>query len=489
MLIFELDGGSWDVIDPLLEEGRLPHIAALVRRGVRGSLRSIPPLISPAVWTTIYTGQPREKHGVLGFDATSQEVRYDRLWDIAHAHGVDCGVCGSLVTWPPYDVGGFMIPDIMARDSKTLPPQVAPLQDLVLNYPRGRSKSKYGLAAYARYGVALSRVGVGVRTMLALAREVLTSRVSHRPYRDTYWRRALLLQSLYADAFVRLYRTRRPGLATYHYHAVDTLSHRYWREYETGDDAYQEVIPAAYEAADRVLGRLLRVVGPEASVLVLSDHGFCNGAAEQALYTARLDRWIQLLGLEGTVTPTRLGRQHFLYFRDTSRMEEVGEKLQSTTFKETGASVFPRVAVRDGSSLFFLPPRTHSEGLTVVIPNHAELPFEELFKDTGHIQTGVHDPKGVAVLAGPSVQRGVQLEEASILDVVPTVLALLGLPVARDMTGRVWTEAIRAEFLEEHPVSFVDTYRREEAGAAERTDISEEDREVLYQRLRDLGYL
>jgi len=131
MLIFELDGGSWTAIGPLLEQGRLPNIAGLICRGASGVLRSIPPLLSPAVWTTIYTGQPRERHGVQTFDATSEDVRYKRLWDIAYANGIICGVCGSLVTWPPYNVGGFMIPDIMARDARTIPPQFASLQELV----------------------------------------------------------------------------------------------------------------------------------------------------------------------------------------------------------------------------------------------------------------------------------------------------------------------------------------------------------------------
>jgi predicted AlkP superfamily phosphohydrolase/phosphomutase len=489
LLIFELDGGSWAVIEPLLEEGRLPHIAGLIQRGARGVLHSVPPLVSPALWTTIYTGQPRERHGVLAFDATSQEVCYSRLWDIAHAHGMVCGVCGSLVTWPPYNVGGFMIPDIMARDARTIPPQFAHLQELALKYPRGREGANHNPILYARYAVALSRMGIRGQTMLNLAREVLISALLRRSYRDTYWRRALLLQQLYTDAFLRLYRTYHPGLATYHYHVVDTLSHRYWKAYESKeeDSSYHEVIPAAYRAADRALGSLLKVAGPDTTVVLLSDHGFHTAPEERSWYTARLARWIEILGLEGIVTPTRLGLQHFLYFRDTSRLVEISNALRSATFKETGIPALRRVVTRD-ESLFFLPPRVRGEGLTVIIPGYAELAFEELFKDTSHLESGTHDPEGIVVLAGPPVRQGVDMEKASILDVTPTLLALLGLPIAGDFEGRIWTEVIRPEFLERSPPVFVDTYRREMA-SGEGAELSDADRELLYRRLSDLGYM
>ena len=496
LLIFELDGGSWTAIEPLLRAGLLPHIADLVRRGSRGGLRSVPPLFSPALWTTIYTGQPRERHGVLTFDATSRDVRCRRLWDIAYAQGVPCGVCGSLVTWPPYDVGGFMIPDIMARDARTIPPQFAPLQELVVKYPRGQERPGYDLATYVRYALGLGQAGIRLRTLLALSREVLRAKLLRRPYRDTYWRRALLLQQMYADAFLELYHTYRPGLSTYHYHAVDTLSHWYWcwnnhapqenRSTSNGGH-YQEVVPAAYQAADNVLGRLLRAAGPDTTVLVLSDHGFRSSPEPWSRYKGRLVRWIQVLGLEGEATPTLMAQQHFLYFRTTSRMQGIAETLRSAHFKENGDPVLSQVTERE-KSLLFLPPRVRGEGLTVVIPNHVELPFEELFENTGQVNEGVHAPEGIVILAGPPVRPGIELREASISDVTPTALALLGLPLARDMEGHVWTEALRPEFLKQHPVSCVETYGGE-AGEPALATYDEEERQALYQRLRDLGYL
>jgi predicted AlkP superfamily phosphohydrolase/phosphomutase/tetratricopeptide (TPR) repeat protein len=53
-----------------------------------------------------------------------------------------------------------------------------------------------------------------------------------------------------------------------------------------------------------------------------------------------------------------------------------------------------------------------------------------------------HRPLGIFAAAGPGIRAGARLHGGSILDIAPTVLALLGLPAARDMPGRVLAEAL-----------------------------------------------
>jgi hypothetical protein len=45
-----------------------------------------------------------------------------------------------------------------------------------------------------------------------------------------------------------------------------------------------------------------------------------------------------------------------------------------------------------------------------------------------------------------------------VLDVTPTILYLMGLPVARDMEGRVATEILEDDFARAHPVTFIPSY-------------------------------
>ena len=59
-----------------------------------------------------------------------------------------------------------------------------------------------------------------------------------------------------------------------------------------------------------------------------------------------------------------------------------------------------------------------------------------------------HRTFGIAVASGPGVRPGDRLYGASVLDVTPTALHLLGLPVGGDMDGRAWAEVTTAG---EHP--------------------------------------
>lgn len=54
---------------------------------------------------------------------------------------------------------------------------------------------------------------------------------------------------------------------------------------------------------------------------------------------------------------------------------------------------------------------------------------------------GCHRPFGVVCLKGPDLKKNDRLYGASILDVTPTILTLLGLPIGTDMDGRPWLEA------------------------------------------------
>jgi predicted AlkP superfamily phosphohydrolase/phosphomutase len=73
---------------------------------------------------------------------------------------------------------------------------------------------------------------------------------------------------------------------------------------------------------------------------------------------------------------------------------------------------------------------------------------------------GIHDgaPDGLLLAVGDGIRAGGSLRAASVLDVTPTILYLMGLPVARDMEGRVLTEMIDDEFAHAHPVTYVPSY-------------------------------
>ena len=115
----------------------------------------------------------------------------------------------------------------------------------------------------------------------------------------------------------------------------------------------------------------------------------------------------------------------------------------------------------------------------------AALPAEE---EVSVGQTGVHHEDGILVVSGGPILPGVRVT-ASIYDIAPTVLALLGLPVAATMPGRVLEEAVDPEFFREHPVRRVDSYDRLLPRAHGGADLVEGPDTQLQEQLRALGYI
>lgn len=72
--------------------------------------------------------------------------------------------------------------------------------------------------------------------------------------------------------------------------------------------------------------------------------------------------------------------------------------------------------------------------------------------DLPTIQKSQHTPRGFLAAAGPHFKSGVQVTNAHIVDLAPTLLYLMGSPIPSDMEGRVLRELIQEEFLAKHPI-------------------------------------
>jgi predicted AlkP superfamily phosphohydrolase/phosphomutase len=83
----------------------------------------------------------------------------------------------------------------------------------------------------------------------------------------------------------------------------------------------------------------------------------------------------------------------------------------------------------------------------------AEAPF-------GGIRSGTHSgaPDGLLLAVGNGIRPGATVTNASILDVLPTLLYLAGLPVGRDMEGRVLAELLDDDFSSAHPLTYIPSY-------------------------------
>ncbi len=87
VLVIGWDAADWKVINPLIDQGKMPHTAALVERGVMGDLATLHPVLSPMLWTThrhrqaalqarhprLHRADPGRRLGAAGLAAVAQD--------------------------------------------------------------------------------------------------------------------------------------------------------------------------------------------------------------------------------------------------------------------------------------------------------------------------------------------------------------------------------------------------------------------------------
>lgn len=93
---------------------------------------------------------------------------------------------------------------------------------------------------------------------------------------------------------------------------------------------------------------------------------------------------------------------------------------------------------------------------------------------------------GILIVNGENIKQNTKITDASIYDLVPTTLYLMGLPVAEDMDGKIITEAIKQDFLEEYPISYIPTYETQSKAIQGTKDAKTEEE---MEKLKSLGYI
>lgn len=502
-LFIELDGATWDIINPLLEHGKLPNIKRLIESSASGDLVSILPAISPKIWTSIFTGKHHEKTGIDFFGGNSKIVRCKRLWDIFSDYGLRVGIFGSFVTWPPYEINGFMIPAVDSLGTETYPPKYEFIQEIALNERKktkgitSRSLSFIGLFHYA---YKLKTAGVRSGTYLRILNYLVQHVIRRFNPKDKYWRKLILHSEISTDIFLHLYHLFNPDFATIHMHICDSACHRYWMAYEPDKfpgvvqqevKKYKGVIPLAYMQADKAIGKVLTLADEDAHIIVASDHGFKAVKGGITPYDLNIDKFLEVLGITGKVLVARFGPGMYLNFQDEGLMHQVADVVAKACLSNTGERIFN--VKQFEKTLIVTKPSWNVDreelarkGSFIDFGRFGIHKTQDLYIPQKRKMSGVHKKEGIIILAGPSIKGGVRLEPASIYDVAPTVLYLMGFPVARDMDGGVLTEALDESLLRETPVRHVDTY---EDSVHPEQEPEEIDHKKIEERLKSMGYL
>lgn len=543
-----LDGATLDLIRPWAAEGKLPTFARLMEQGSYGMLRStIPPVTGPA-WASFMTGRNPGKHGVGdfmhrtpgGYDRTpidSTSIKAEPFWVTASRRGKKVGILSVPVTYPPYEVNGFLVSGLLT--------------------PRGSASFTYPEALAQELDQAVG--GYRVNLDHFYARGKADSFLDDvRALVDVRTRAAQYLLSRYEWDFFMLHYIVTDWVQHFLWHCMDPTHPRYD---EVEARAYGNAISEIYQRVDRALGEFVDGLGQDTVVLVMSDHGF--GPFYKYIY---LNNWLlekKLLSLKGGVatrlkhalfsmhvTPSslytmldRLGlvraafkaskqQRHdllsafFLSWRDIDwaktkaysfgnvgqifinlrgrepqgivepgqeyekLREEIISELAELRDPETGAQlaehiyrreeVYSGEQVRELPDILLLPLNMEygATGLSAFVSNRVVAP--------SFAYSGSHRMEGVFMLSGQGVKPGLFVQGAQIVDMAPTILHLLGLAVPRDMDGRVLTEVLQDELVSSRPVCYEDEH---EWAAAAGSGLSDEEAEEVRDRLRSLGYV
>jgi hypothetical protein len=504
VVLVGVDGGSWNLIDPMIAAGELPHLKALAERGVTADLATVEPANSPTVWTSIATGRSPEVHGVTDFFPTRLRIKVPTVFERLAASGLRVGLYDYLITWPPQTFpGGFVIPGWLRRDDTVTPPdvwsRVAP-GPFVNSYDRAFTSEDY-----------LHRAGLEVRA------------------KATRWNGL-------AKAFDL-------DLGAVTFYAVDMTAHRYWEaafpaEFEAPSSGYTPAERAAIENAlhgiDRSIGQIVSALGPDDTIVVVSDHGFqAREDGGRSVWVTHYEGELERAGLDpdgpdfalvgtfGAVAlrvhpgdiPTRDAAatrllEHLGSYRtvdgrplfgtieviDTAERPSEHAKPLLTRLRQwvvkTVTTWYFGVTLDESAHavVFALPDVDLLEGLWpdgAVVVNGREMPLRDAISRQRF--TGEHHPTAIFLAAGGPVTRRAERGSLSVLDIAPLLLYLTGRPLADDLEGELPQELIAADYAAAHPPA--------RAAAAElpglgKTGTAEaiEDPELV-EKLRALGYV
>lgn len=290
LLLIGWDAADWQMIHPLLDSGRMPHLKRLVESGVMGNLLTLQPVLSPILWTSIATGKRGYLHGVHGFmepsadgsalrPTSSTTRKCKALWNILAQSGKRCQAVGWYASHPAEDINGVCISNLFS---------VAPASASPENWPP-QPNSVY--PAHLAEELAELRLHPGEVTGPMLQQFI--PEAARLDQRDPEVRRLLnmfakrLAECASLHAVTTALMEEQPwDFCTAYYEAIDHIGHDFMAfhpprvEYARPDlfEVFQGVMNATYEFHDQMLGRLIELAGPDAHIMIVSDHGFHNGA-------------------------------------------------------------------------------------------------------------------------------------------------------------------------------------------------------------------
>lgn len=431
----------------------MPRVKELLGRSRYGTLRTIDPPITVPAWAVMFSGMDPGTLGLYGFRhrkpgtywdnyiPTSRTLLQPMLWDRLSRLGKRVCVVGMPPGYPPPAINGVYISDFLTPDGATdyvSPASLKPEIDRVSGgYPfdvtfRQNDRDRIGKELFEM-----------TRKHFAVARHL---------WQKEPW-----------------------DLFAYHEIGPDRLHHTFWRFFDPAHPQYTEdarlrsVVEEYYRMLDAEIGQFVDLIGESARIVLASDHG---SQAMQGCFC--INEWLLAngyLALKGPPPPpktpieeaavdwskTRVwgsgGYYARIFYNVKGREPEGIVRPKELPDLEAKLSAGLRGVVRPGVGPLAVDVRRPKEiyrevrgdapDLMVYFGNVAvrsigSIGYRSLFieeNDTGP-DDAVHSFEGIYSVSDPAEGRGQRGPEERLIDMAPSLLSMLGLPVPGELQGR-----------------------------------------------------
>jgi predicted AlkP superfamily phosphohydrolase/phosphomutase len=524
------DGATFDIVKPLIAAGRMPVLEKFLEQGVHAPLCSTVPPVTPVAWTSFATGTTPGRHGIfdaLTLDPQTHEVRFVSaamrrtapIWRVLSDRGRPAGAVNVPVTWPPDPINGLVISGMFTpsfAEDYVHPPEL-----------RGEIESRFGPCRDSpnldpdpkRYLQNLL-AGVDARcelTLWLMANRPLdyfcsvfmeSDRVQHFfwAYRDPAHPLGRAIEAVYERLDAALGRILdacppETAVALVSDHGAGPLKRAIFLNRWLMDNGYLTLSGELAALAHRhnssglkkAVAALAKAVLPEAVLAARRKAKSKAFARINNLFSAIVD-WDKTACVSEGIAGGIFFNPKVV--KDADRPEltrRLKEGLLAIVDPQTGAHPFAAVYAREelynGPAVPGAPDVVTlcGPGYQVLVPH--EIALYDQGAPTGlfapHKWSGRHEQYGVFALRGPGVAAGVELADAAMADVTPTLLYAMDEAVPESMDGRVLAGAFTAETLAARPPQT--TTAHDASDSASGTDGAAADQ--IADELSDLGYM
>lgn len=518
-VLFGLDGATYNVLDPLVEQGVMPNLQRFLADGARCVLESTPLPITPQAWTTLATGRSMGHHGIHDFVRVEQlasgvflrfNTARDRhtptLWRYLSDQGRRVTALNYYGLAPAEPVNGHTMPGFVPG--------------------RYLKRSSHPADLFSRLK-QVQHFDVEVLGLdLDIEKEGLAEMPAERwpEWIELHIRR----EQAWFATLEHLMRTEPSDLSAIVFDGVDKIQHLAYRFL---DPRYAPQQPTAWETQiselcrdyfrqiDDYLGRTLELVGPEGRVFIASDHGFT--ASHEVVYINKYLHDLGWLRWSGQVAED--DKESIVVERLTSHMsvfdwtqtraaaltpscngvyllnvpadehhatrEKLIEQLYALRGPD-GGQVITEIKKRE--EWFAGPWMGRAPDLTLTLRDHGFLSVLNAAQAVvpRKAPVGTHHPDGVLMGVGPGLKRGTTVPRCNILDVASLLAHSVGIEIPAEYEGQFPAQLYDERYLESDParVSW-SAVAAAENEAAPQEAMSEEEELVLTERLRSLGYI